>query len=359
MLEQSELFTAGEGGYHTYRIPAMVVTTSGRVLALCEGRRDSRSDSGQIDLLVRQSDDGGISWSDVRVVATAPEMTSGNPCPVVDRQTGRILLLFCRNLAEGPESMICEGKAPRTVWITHSDDDGITWSAPRDITTETKKSDWTWYATGPCHGIRLLGGANEGRLVVPCDHMVGVYYDRQRDPYHSHVILSDDGGDTWRIGGIVEEGTNECAIVEIADHSLYINCRNYRGEKRRAAARSQDGGDSFESRIWVDEHPEPICQGSMTSWPADTNAKDTHATDRVLFANPANQESRSQLTVRRSDDGGQSWPTTRCLYEGPSAYSDLAISDSGQILCLYERGADNAYETLTLARFDEAWLAGE
>jgi sialidase-1 len=354
MLEQSELFTAGEGGYNTYRIPAMAVTASGRILAVCEGRRDSGSDSGQIDLLVRHSDDSGCTWSDVRVVVTEPEMTSGNPCPVVDLKTGRILLPFCKNLAEGPEAMICEGKAPRTVWLTHSDDDGMTWSAAREISEQTKKPEWTWYATGPCHGIQLTGESVAGRLVVPCDHMIGMYHDRQRDPYHSHVIISDDGGDTWRIGGVVEVGTNECALVEIADGSLYINCRNYRGEKRRAAARSHDAGESFEPRAWVDEHPEPICQGAMTSWPTNDGGR-----DRVLFSNPASQEARAWLTIRTSHDGGQSWPDARCLYEGPSAYSDLAITKTDEILCLYERGATAAYETLTLARFDQAWLAGE
>ncbi|MEE3261676.1 MAG: sialidase family protein [Candidatus Latescibacterota bacterium] len=349
-LEQRELFIAGEGGYHTYRIPALTVTSTGRILAFCEGRRDSRSDSGQIDLLLRHSDDEGVTWSDVLVLATEPKMTSGNPCPVVDRTTGRILLPFCRNLADGPESMICEGKAPRTVWLTHSDDDGLTWSVPREITEQTKDPTWTWYATGPCHGIQLTSG----RLVVPCDHMVGVYHDRQRDPYHSHVIISEDGGDSWRIGGVVEEGTNECAVAELADHSLYINCRNYRGEKRRAAARSRDGGDSFEARFWVDDHPEPICQGALTS------LTDVHGPgDRLLFSNPSSQQARERLTIRRSEDGGQTWPTARCLYEGPSAYSDLAITSGDTALCLYERGADVAYETLTLARFDEVWLEGE
>ncbi|MBT3342465.1 MAG: exo-alpha-sialidase [Gemmatimonadetes bacterium] len=350
MLEQSELFISGEGGCHTYRIPALVTTTTGRVLALCEGRRASRGDSGQIDLLLRHSDDEGRTWSSVRVVVSESEMTCGNPCPVVDRQTGRILLTFCKNLADGPESMICEGKAPRTVWLTYSDDDGETWVTPREITDQAKHPSWTWYATGPCHGIQL----STGRLVIPCDHMIGVYHDRQRDPYHSHVILSDDGGETWRVGGIVEEGTNECAVAETTDGSLYINCRNYRGEKRRAAARSQDGGESFGPRAWVDDHPEPICQAAMATLSA-TGA----ASDRVLFANPADRDTRSRLTVRLSEDGGRSWPVLRCLYEGPAAYSDLAVVDGGHVLCLYERGAENAYETLTLARFDEAWLNGE
>ena len=208
-LEQEELFVSGEGGYHTYRIPALVVSTEGTVLAFCEGRRHSSSDSGQIDLLLRRSDDDGHTWGAAQVVATEMDRTCGNPCPVVERVSGTIWLPFCKNLAAGHEGLITQGKAPRTVWLTHSEDAGLTWSEPREITATTKDPRWTWYATGPTHGIQLASG----RLVVPCDHMVGVHFDRQKDPYHSHVIISDDAGASWRIGGIVDEGTNECAVI--------------------------------------------------------------------------------------------------------------------------------------------------
>ena len=342
-LEQEELFVSGEGGYHTYRIPALVVSARGTVLAFCEGRRHSSSDSGQIDLLSRRSDDDGHTWSAAQVVVTVADMTCGNPCPVVDRNTGTIWLPFCQNLAAGPEGLITEGKAPRTVWLTHSKDDGLTWAAPRQITATTKDPSWTWYATGPTHGIQLVSG----RLLVPCDHMVGVYFDRKRDPYHSHTIVSDDGGESWRIGGIVDEGTNECAVIETADESIYINCRNYRGDKRRASARSTDGGDSFAPRIWEDGLPEPICQGSLVSLPG---ADGTWPSDRALFANPASTEARRNLTLRITEDGGRSWAVLRSLYEGPAAYSDLAVVAAGEVLCLYERGAESAYETLTVAR---------
>jgi len=351
-LEQTELFISGAGNYQTYRIPALVVTVAGTILAFCEGRRDSSSDSGQIDLLLRRSSDGGSAWSEPQIIATEPDVTCGNPCPVVDQHTGTIWLPFCRNFADGPEGLITEGKAPRTVWLTSSQDDGLTWAEPREITSTTKDPSWTWYATGPTHGIQLTSG----RLVIPCDHMVGVHFDRQKDPYHSHVIISDDGGVNWRIGGIVDEGTNECAIIETADGSLYINCRNYRGEKRRASARSVDGGDSFAQRLWEDDLPEPICQGSLLSLPAIAGAPvDAQPSDRALFANPASSTARRDLTLRSSEDGGRSWTVLRSLYAGPAAYSDLAVTaDGATVLCLYERGAESPYETLTLARLSLA-----
>ena len=133
----------------------MLFRSTGAVLAVCEGRRDGSGDSGQIDLLMRRSDDGGRTWGQSHVVVTEPGMTCGNPAPVLDRHTGTIWLPFCKNHADGDEALIRKGLAPRTVWVTRSDDDGETWADPVEITADVKHSGWTWYATGPCHGIQL------------------------------------------------------------------------------------------------------------------------------------------------------------------------------------------------------------
>lgn len=340
-FRQETLFSSGEGGYHTYRIPALAVSPQGTLLAFAEGRKHGRGDAGEIDLIVKRSFDNGKSWSATQIIVTEAGMTCGNPCPVIDRKTGTIWLPFCKNLADGGETLITQGKAARTVWVTHSIDDGQTWAEPLEITETVKKPEWTWYATGPCHGIQLANG----RLVIPCDHMVGVYFDRSRDPYHSHVIYSDDHGTTWQIGGIVDVGTNECALAELADGSLYINCRNYVGGKRRAVARSQDQGLSFEQFEWDETLVEPICQASLERLP----------NGQLLFANPAST-ARERLTVRLSRDGGHSWPIARILHLGPAAYSDLAVLPDGTICCLYEQGNSHPYETLTWARFNLPWL---
>ena len=167
------LFISGTGDYHTYRIPAMVVTNKGTILAFCEGRKNRRSDSGDIDTLLRRSTDNGKIWSDVQIVVDDGIEVYGNPCPVVDRQTGDIWLLSTWNLGSDHEKRIIDGtsKDTRRVFITSSTDDGLSWAKPKEITSDVKQPDWTWYATGPGNGIQLSKGKHKGRLVIPCDHI--------------------------------------------------------------------------------------------------------------------------------------------------------------------------------------------
>lgn len=346
MLKQTELFISGTDGYHTFRIPALSVSNSGTILAFCEGRRNSASDTGDIDIVLKRSFDDGESWKPMQVIVHTGTDVDGNPAPVVDRSTGAIYLLFCQNLAKGHEGEIVAGKAPRTIWVTSSMDDGATWTQPKQLTVNVKQDSWTWYATGPCHGIQL----SNGRLVVPCDHVVGT--SRNYAEYgHSHVIISDDQGETWRIGAIAQAGTNESVVIETVDGRLYLNCRNYVAPKRRAFACSDDNGDTFSEFGYDDNLIEPICQASMVRY----TTLDSHGKNRVLFSNPAST-SRERMTIRISYDECQSWSSGKVLHAGPSAYSDLCVASDMHICCLYERGKERPYETITLAKFSLKWL---
>jgi sialidase-1 len=171
-LVQSAVFVSGTDGYHTYRIPSLIVTKKGTLLAFCEGRKKGPGDAGDIDLLLKRSFDGGKTWAKTQVVWDDGPNTCGNPCPVIDARTGTIWLLLTHNLGSDTQAMILAGKSKgtRTVWLSRSDDDGATWSKPVEITRQVKKPNWTWYATGPGVGIQL----KSGRLVVPCDnYLVG------------------------------------------------------------------------------------------------------------------------------------------------------------------------------------------
>lgn len=337
---QTEVFRAGQEGYHTYRIPALIATKKGTLLAFCEGRRHSARDSGDIDLLLKRSFDGGRSWGPVQLVADFGPDTVGNPAPVVDRRTGTIWLLMTRNPGHLTERHIVEGtaEATRTVWLTHSRDEGASWAPPAEITASVKRADWTWYATGPGNGIQL----RSGRLIIPCNHVVA-----GSKAMHSHVIFSDDGGRSWQIGGVAPERTNESAVAELADGTLVLNMRSYHGKNRRAVALSRDGGLSWTEFRLDDALVEPVCQGSLISY----------GKNRLLFSNPADIK-RVNLTVRMSRDGGRSWPVARQIYAGPSAYSSLVVLRDGSMGLLYERGEQSPYEQLCFARFRRAWLEG-
>jgi sialidase-1 len=348
-IEQSPVFVSGKDGYHTYRIPALIVSPKGTVLAFCEGRKDGGGDAGRIDLLLKRSTDGGRTWSAQQVVWSDGRNTCGNPAPVIDQATGTIWLLMTWNLAEDRESAIEHGtsKDTRRVFATHSKDDGVTWTKPVEITQSVKRHDWGWYATGPVHGIQLTRGPHKGRLVIPANHSER---DAQGKPVsRSHCIYSDDHGKTWALGGVLDERTNESTIVELSDGTLLQNMRTYKGKNRRAVARSYDGGVTWTAVRHDEILIEPVCQASLLrgTWPGIGRKS------RVLFSNPASLQ-REKMTVRVSYDEGRTWPVSVLLYEGPSAYSCLTVLPGGLIGCLYERGEKRPYETITLARFGVA-----
>ena len=217
---ESVPFRAGTDGYFAFRIPALVTSTQGTLLAFCEGRKTSLSDDGDNDLVLRRSFDAGRTWEPLQLVHEEggdAVVTIGNPCAVVDRTTGVVWLTMNRE----------NGR----VLVTSSSDDGQTWAAPRDITTDVSRPEWGWYAMGPGCGIQLTAsGSNHshpGRLVIPANHRTTP--DRS-GPSSSHVIYSDDHGRSWHVGGTVGPHTNECQLAELGDGRLLINCRNHRGK---------------------------------------------------------------------------------------------------------------------------------
>lgn len=357
-LRQVDVFVARQGGYHTYRIPALIVTSSQTLLAFCEGRKDASSDTGNIDLVLRRSADAGRTWSEPQVIWDDGPNTCGNPCPVVDESTGFIWILLTHNPGDKDEAQITAGKsgATRTVWLSRSTDDGKTWAPPVDITASVKDPSWGWYATGPGVGIQIEHGPYRGRLVIPCDHS---FRSANRATGSAafeggaHVIYSDDHGQTWKIGGAVRPQMNECQAVELSDGegSLLLNMRNTSPANRRAQSLSRDGGQTWTTPQYPPELVEPRCQASLLryNWPS---AKEP---GRLLFSNPASPR-RRDLTVRFSRDDGKTWPVSKRLQEGPAAYSCLAVLPDKTIACLYETGRTNAYERITFARFLLEWL---
>lgn len=338
IFEQNDIFVSGEDGYHTYRIPAMVVSKEGTVLAFCEGRRDSREDYGDIDIVLKRSFDDGETWKPIQLVVEDGPNTIGNPSPVVDQKTGIIWLVFCKNNIQ--------------VYVMKSEDDGKTWSKPEEITKYVKEDGWYWYATGPCHGIQL----HNDKLVIPCDHKRGPRLPHKT--HYSHVIYSEDNGSSWEIGGIIGPYMNECTIVQTCEGSLYLNMRNYTHQDpsphMRVFAWSEDDGITWSDVGFDKSLIEPICQASIIRFTDVFN----HDKNRILFSNPASSNKRERMTVRLSYDECKTWSVSKLLYPGPSAYSDLAITSNMNICCLYERGDKSPYEKITFTNFNIEWLTG-
>lgn len=351
-LTEVDVFVSGTDGYDTYRIPSIIQATDGTLLAFCEGRKNGRSDTGNIDLVMKRSTDSGRTWSNQIILWDDLHNTCGNPCPVVDQSTGNICLLLTWNSGTVHEGDITTGfgNDSRKVYLSTSTNHGQSWSEPTDITKDTKQKSWSWYATGPGAGIQIQNGPNAGRLVIPCDHKEP--HDGKTD-FYSHVVFSDDGGVTWQIGGrSPEPKTNECEVVELSDGRLMLNMRNYRqGAKARQVCFSIDGGESWDNQLQDDVLIEPICQASIRriTWPEDKAAQK----GLILFSNPAHKMKRRQMTVRASDDDGQTWTHSKLIYRGDSAYSCLVRLPDEMAGCLYEK---DGYRKITLALFSTDWL---
>ena len=342
---EQTVYARGLAGYACYRIPAIVRTTANTLLAFAEARRNDCGDDGDIDLVVRRSTDGGRTWGPVQLVGDNGPNTFGNPAPVVDAATGRIVLVTTHN----PGDVVQD----RTVHVQHSDDDGQSWSAPREISAQVKEPAWdTWYATGPMHGIQLTGGEHAGRLVIGASH-------ESSDPRRSggHLIYSDDGGQNWAVGANSENRPDtlkpqEISVVELAGGGVYAAARDQGGTDpgHRAFAVSRDGGGTFEDPFrTIPELSAPIIQGSTLRWG-----------DRILFSAPAHPAGREAMSIRASSDEGaswQPWQEGKIVHWGPAAYSDLVAVDDDTVGLIYERGNGNPYEEIVFSTFGEDYLA--
>jgi sialidase-1 len=344
-IDESILYKSGEEGYSNYRIPSLITTKDETLLAFCEARKENRNDSGNIDLVVKRSEDSGKSWSALSVVWDAGDNTAGNPCPVIDRRTGRIVMLMCWNLGSDHGRDLHAGTSvdTRRVYQTHSDDDGLTWSDAKEITSSVKDPSWWWYATGPGIGIQLKKGPHNGRLVIPANYT-------EQGFFGAHTLYSDDGGDTWKVSSLIKPTTNESQVVELSDGRLMMNMRTqgFPETKRpytgyRSISFSSDGGAKWSDPDFDDELGDPICQASILRY--DNKS--------ILFSNPSPPVSldrgpRERMTIRLSRDNGKSWPSKLLVYEGPSAYSSLAKLPNRKIGLFYEKDKDIAFARIPI-----------
>lgn len=376
-FETAPVFRAGELGYALYRIPGVIVTANGSVLAYAEARKSARGDWGATDIVLRRSTDGGRTFSPTRIIATVPgphaknpaalaqklategEVTYNNPAAIAGRKPGVVHFVFCIEYMRA--------------FYLRSDDDGLTFSTPREITSAFEgfrpAYNWRVLATGPGHGIQL----RTGRLLIPVWISTATGGHAHR-PSVAATIYSDDDGRTWRAGDIAlpNQGDwtipNETAAVELADGRVLLNARTESKVHRRLLTTSPDGATRWSTPRFHPQLLEPICMASMVRH----SLKRTGGRNRLLFSNPDNltradgteppgrNRDRKNVTVQISYDEGTTWAMKRTVDSGYSGYSDLAVLPGGGILLLYERSAEGAAQfapvELTLARFNLEWL---
>jgi len=363
------VFRSGDDGYATFRIPAVVRAKDGTLVAFAEARVTSAADDGNVDLVSKRSTDEGRTWGSLQVVADFDSNFIGNPSPVVDPKTGRIVLLATYKNAADKEFQILSGtgvEASREYLLT-SDDDGAMWSQPKEITESVKRPDWRWYGVGPGHAFVLTSGPNAGRIVAPANHSdAGMNYG-------AHLLLSDDGGTTWRIGAVdTPQGgplhPNEATGAQVADGTIVVSARDQDGqdEWHRLRTTSTDGGETF-TAPFSDQVGlvTPVVQGSML-WadlpgtPAGASNGDKastgNTTGTLLLSGPSASTDRVNLRVRTSNDAGVTWQDGLLLHEGPSGYSDMVALPGYVIGVLYETGDATATERIDFSTFGVALL---
>jgi sialidase-1 len=326
---------------------------------MCEGR-DTHSDHAGNDLVLRRSTDAGTTWEEMHVIAEDGDDVLINPTAVV-LESGRVLLMFqhfpagyhARAIGDDVERLspgITGDTISRTL-LVHSDDDGQTWSSPRDVTEGTKRPEGiVSTATGPGRGIVLQRGKHAGRIVMPTNES---FWDSGRRRFNVYACYSDDQGESWQYGRPAPNGSdgfgNEVQMVERTDGTILLNSRSFRGNSRRKTAVSADGGVTWSPLVDDPALIEPECQGTIIRY-SDSR---TEERSLLLFANPASTKERQNGTVRLSYDQGRTWPVARTIYEGPFAYSCLTVLSDHSIGLLYER---DGYRTVTFARFTLDWL---
>ena len=341
---ESVPFVGGIGGYTHYRIPAIAYTENGVLLAFANGMRDWH-DGGDIDLLLKRSFDLGRTWEPTQLIKDAGADSFTGSCVVVDRNTNRVFLLAilfpgdrCKSIKYNLSNWPLD-EWPK-VYLLTSDNDGLTWSEPRDITSIARPPNTTWWCFAQMTGIQL----RNGRLIIPVCWMT--YPDKH---YITGVLYSDDSGETWQRGGSFDDLTNEAAIVELPDGKILMNLRSFDSHAPyRKATSSTDGGLSWEP-VTTTNIPDPFCQGALTE-----------SAGTVYLSNIYNSKERRNLVIHASQDDGESWTKHRTLYRGPAAYSALINFENGDLGCFYEAGWGTGigapYGSIRFSRFNKSWV---
>jgi sialidase-1 len=333
-MNQQVLAVRGVGGYRQYRIPAMAVTTSGRIISIYDARFDFDDLPGPVDLVIRTSDDNGASWSEQKIFRQHEGISGfGDASIIVDPSfgaNGRIIVLYqWTKIAGFFESKLgtdLEDPLISQIARSISDDDGVTWR--HDVITEQLKDDKTpgIFATSGMGG-RIDNGEFAGRLLQ-------TFVLRREFELLSAIGFSDDHGETWCLGAFIPGG-NETAIAGLPDGSVLLHSR---ATPHRIVGRSLDGGKTLAS----------LNPDLALTDPSDNGSLCVLKNGDVICTHNHDPDLRRNTVIKRSTDGGNTWSSAICIEPDSSAYSTACELSDGSIGVLYER---NAYQEIVFAKF--------
>lgn len=359
-LTHVDVFTSGADGYDTFRIPAIVTAPDATLIAFAEARKDNSHDpgGGDIDLVYKTSADAGDTWSALKLLDDPGEKWgASNPAPVVDRDTGRVWLLYNRWQPGFGTGQSRPGTSNNQTWARYSADNGRTWSAPIDLTRSARDYDnWGAMFIGPGGAIQT----REGRLIVPAamkpdsDELwisIGGF-DGRTSLMRAYVLYSVDHGATWKRGELVKAQTDENQVVELADSAILMDARQGAG-KHRWIMISRDGGQT-----WSDPAPGQDVTTICASIERYTLASAGDDRNRIVWTGPAGP-GRSRLVIRVSYDEGKTFARERLIYGGHAAYSDITILRDKIIGVLWERGVTKGYQFITFTKFGRDFLEND
>ena len=340
-FERYTVWDASMTEYVRHRIPGMIITEKGTVIIYNEARHQG-DDWAVMDIFAQRSVDGGKTFGERIYLARNSETvnTVNNPVMVQDA-CGRIHFLYCENYS------ILGGRVLHRV----SDDDGMTWSEPKDITAATLPEYRNAFALGPGHGIRTPDGTLAVPVwMVPKCHGTDVY---SHHPSVISVLYSKDNGESWQLGDIMRgdrDGVTEPSETVLAltsDGSVYLNARVIC--TKRAIAYSKNGYCGFTALTPDEALTDPICFGSCATYSRD-------GIHGIIFANCDHEKERKNVTVRLSLDDGKTWCCSRVIDADRGGYVECGVDNaSGDIFVLYE---ENGGVKCHMAVFDLEWLRG-
>ncbi len=315
-----------------YRIPAIITTSDGTIIAAIDERVESCNDlrdNKDINIVIRRSEDNGQTWSAIETVVDYPlGESASDPSMILDEDTDDLFLFYnYMNLEASPNKYLFR--------MIKSNDHGKTWSEPLDITSqispENATNDFQFITSGK--GIQTRSGKLLHTLV---NLDKGLF-----------VFGSDDHGKNWYLINTPITPGDESKILELADGSWMINSRVNKSGLRYVHT-STDEGLSWKTRA-DSTLIDPACNASIIRYGLAKNDGE----NCLLFSNPHSADKRENLTVKISYDEGTSWKNGKSINPKMSAYSTLCKLRDGKIGIFYEA---EDYQKNVFASFTLDWL---